>query len=265
MSKKKLSATIEADAHDLLIRAAAHEGLNVSEMLERAVRLACAGHAPHEVELDLLDNGGCSVRLSTAGGLFYSYRATRRHAGEGVQASVRVEAPALLDVDLIAAGLRDWRAQAVEDVRAGRELRRSFEDLDFQVVSLVERARSEPEWMADVLERFAAAVESVEVATSGELGRQRCPQCTQFLNRLRLWQDPRDPARLREREVTCSVGHVTRSGGAAASWSPPERAVADAGAAFERLGPWEGECDETIRKRLEKARREGGSRNVPEP
>lgn len=262
MGKKKLSATIEDDAHALLVRAAAHEGLNVSEMLERAVRLACAGHASHEVEIDLLDNGGCSVRLSAAGKLFYSYRATRRHAGEGVQASISVHAPELLDVDLIAAGLRHWRSKAVEDLRRGRALRTAFEGLELGIDSLVRRADGEPEWVADVLERCAAAVESVEVATTGELARRRCPQCTQFLTRLRIWQDPRDPPRSREREITCSVGHVTRSAGHAGT--PPE-ARTGALAVFEEIGPWEGECDEVIRARLDEARREGGSRDVPEP
>jgi hypothetical protein len=261
VGKKKLSATIEDDAHALLVRAAANQGLNVSEMLERAVRLACAGHAPHEVEIDLLDNGGCSVRLSTAGKLFYSYRAARRHVGQGVQVSIAVHAPTLLDVDLIAAGLRHWRSKAVEDLRTGQALRTVFEGLELGFDSLVRRADSEPEWVADVLERCAAAVESVEVATTGELGRRRCPECTQFLTRLRIWQDPRDPPRSREREVTCSVGHVTRSAGP--TGAPPESRAA-ALAVFEEVGPWEGECDEGIRARLEEARREGGSRDVTE-
>ena len=182
-----------------------------------------------------------------------------------MQASITVHAPALLDVDLIAAGLRDWRSKAVEDLRRGRAQRTVFEDLELEIDSLVRRADREPEWLADVLERCAAAVEAVEVATTGELARRRCPECTQFLTRLRIWQDPRDPPRSREREVTCTVGHVTRSTGRAAASPARPEVRHGALAVFEEVGPWEGECDEEIRARLDEARHHGGARDVPEP
>ncbi len=265
--KKKLSATIEEDAYELLTRAAGHEGMSVSEMLERAVRHALAGHAPRALELTRLDNGGCSIRLSEEGRTLYSYRATRRHAVAGVQATLRIDLGARLDVDRVGATLRSWRDEAVKEARSGRPQTVTRDGLDIELDDLPPRAESDPSWIRDLLERFAATVEALEFTDAGQLARRRCPRCREFMTRLRVWQEPGAPSADEEREWTCSVGHLTRVRAGSAERldgtcePPPAR---DAASAFSVIGRWEGESEDEIQELLEDGRHRGGQRTVPE-
>jgi hypothetical protein len=270
--KKKLSATIEDDAYELLTNAAAATGLNLSEMLERSVRYACSEYLPHAIDVTLLDNGGCSVAFSMRGETFYARRAARRYAGVGVRASLRIESPSKIDLDLIAASLRDWQDAAARGARSGRPLNAKVRGVSLRLADLPILAESDPDFVRGVLHAAAEAIAAAEITSFGQVASRKCPSCGYFLVRLSVWSDPRDPRDREEREWVCGVGHKTTlradvDSGATELPPVPGRAVAgdvrDAAVAFAEMGAWRGESPAELSEELAGARKRGGSRRVP--
>ena len=253
--KKKLSATIDEDAYELLARAAEVEGVTVSEMVERSVRLACSSYLPHAIEVTLLDNGGCSIALSQAGVVFHSRRATRRHDAATIRGAVRIETPGQIDADRVAAALRVWSDRLRRVPPRAVPIRGTIGKLAMEVRDLSLRRKGGESSVDELLMRAASAVEAAEVLSASELAQHRCPTCGGFLTKLSVWAVPGDAREREEREWTCGLGHRTSIAGG------PHENAADA---FAAIGPWEGESPDEIAAILAAARKRGGTRSVPE-
>lgn len=184
----------------MLTEAARTEGISISEMTEKAIRLTCIDYMQHNLEITQLDNGAATVRLSCGDREFYSRRGVPRHFGEGVRAVVEIKMAGPVVKVRIAQSLRHIVIQPVP-----KHLKFISNGISVQVKDATV-ANTEPAGLKNLFHFAAQIVESLDVTSMREIIRQRCPTCSSFMTHLAVWAAQQGGPE--EREWQCSIGHT---------------------------------------------------------
>jgi hypothetical protein len=198
VTKRKISLTVEAEVLDMAQRAADAEQKSLSDFAERALRLLATEYVPQTIEIDKLDNGAGSVRVSRNGQLLYARRGTARGTSVGISGTIIIEVEGAIRLGALEVGLRRLAAEKrpanLRQFSLGGTAKIRLANLTPKQAGLIDQ----------LLIFGAEMLAAVEVTSAADIISRKCHTCPEFMESLSVWAPPNGTE---VREWRCAGGH----------------------------------------------------------